>query len=88
MVDGDSDNQQQQTQNNLADIGLAKHLPRLGKVVGTDEMGHLNGEADGRRTQHAADEPRCRLNQPDAGRGLGTQMPHHAGINEEHHHGG
>ena len=67
---------------------VAEHLPGIGKVVGTDEVGHLHGEANRYGGEDGAHQPCGGLYQAYACRLRRAEMSHHGGVDEKHHHGG
>ena len=67
---------------------VAKHVARTFKIVGTNIVGHLHGEAHGRRVGYAAHEPCGALYKTYARRCLCAEVSHHGGIDEKHHDAG
>ena len=67
--------------------GLAQHIARTFFIVGTNEMGHLNGEAHTDSVTKAGEEPNTGANESDTGTGVRAKMSHHRGINIVHHDG-
>lgn len=66
------------------DERLPQHKARALHVLGTHGVSHQHGKAAAERHRDAAQEPRRGRHQRYAGRGRGSQLPHHHGVDILH----